>query len=59
MTCAASLGVSATDPTVIATATQQSRAVLTTAQSEFSAPPTGDHSGIMIIADVTWAGEQV
>ncbi len=56
---AESLGVSATDPTVIATATQQSRVLLTADQSDFSVPPTDDHSGIIIITDVTRSGGQV
>jgi predicted nuclease of predicted toxin-antitoxin system len=53
------LGVSATDPEVLEGATQQNRVLLTADQSDFSAPPTDDHHGIIIIADVTRTGGQV
>ena len=46
------LGVSATDPTVLAGATQRNRVLLTADQSDFNDPPTDDHPGIIIIADV-------
>jgi predicted nuclease of predicted toxin-antitoxin system len=47
------LGVSTTDPEVLAGATQRNRVLLTADQSDFSDPPTSDHPGIIIIADVT------
>ena len=53
------LGVSATDPNVLAGATQQNRVLLTADQSDFSDPSTDDHPGIIIIADVTRTGGQV
>jgi len=53
------LGVSATDPEVLAGATQRNRVLLTADQSDFSDPPTGDHPGIIIISDVTRTGGQV
>ena len=52
------LGASATDPNVLAGATQRNRVLLTADQSDFSDPPTDDHSGI-IIADITRTGGQV
>ena len=53
------LGVSATDPEVLAGATQRNQVLLTADQSDFSDPPTDDHHGIIIIADVTRTGGQV
>ena len=53
------LGVSATDPNILAGATQRNRVLLTADQSDFSDPPTDDHPGIIIIADVTRTGGQV
>jgi len=53
------LGVSATDPEVLADAIQRNRVLLTADQSDFSDPPTDDHPGIIIIADVTRTGGQV
>ena len=41
------LGVSATDPNVLAGATQRNRVLLTADQSDFSDPPTDDHLGII------------
>lgn len=53
------LGVSATDSDVLTVATQQDRVLLTADQSDFSNPPTDDHAGIIIIADVTRTGGEV
>lgn len=53
------LGVSATDPDVLAVATRQNRVLLTADQSDFSNPPTDEHPGIIIIADVTRTGGEV
>ena len=53
------LGVSATDSNVLAGATQRNRVLLTADQSDFSDPPTDDHLGIIIIADVSRTGGQV
>lgn len=53
------LGVSATDPNVLAIATQQNRVLLTADQSDFSTPPTDEHPGIIIIADVTRTGGHI
>lgn len=47
------LGVSATDPDVLAVAIQQNRILLTADQSDFSNPPSNDHSGVIIISDNT------
>jgi predicted nuclease of predicted toxin-antitoxin system len=51
--------VSATDPDVLADATREDRVLLTADQSDFSDPPTDDHPGILIIADVTRTGGEV
>jgi predicted nuclease of predicted toxin-antitoxin system len=53
------LGVSATDPDVLADATREDRVLLTADQSDFSDPPTDDHPGILVIADVTRTGGEV
>ena len=53
------LSVSATDPNVLAGATQRNRVLLTADQSDFNDPPTDDHPGIITIADVTRTGGQV
>ena len=53
------LGVSATDPDVLAVATRESRVLLTADQSDFSNPPAAEHPGIINIADVTRTGGQV
>lgn len=53
------LGASATDPDVLAEATRQDRVLLTADQTDFSYPPTADHRGILIIADVTRSGGEV
>jgi len=53
------LGVSATDPDVLANATRDGRVLLTADQSDFSDPPADDHPGILIIADVTRTGGEV
>jgi predicted nuclease of predicted toxin-antitoxin system len=53
------LGVSTADPDVLAGATQGNRVLLTADQSDFSDPPTGDHPGIIIIANATRTGGQV
>lgn len=53
------LGVSASDPDVLAGAGQRDRVLLTADQSDFTNPPTDDHPGIIIIADVTRTGGQV
>jgi hypothetical protein len=53
------LGVSATDPSVLSVASQQSRVLLTADQSDFSDPPKDDHRGIIIIADVKRTGGEV
>lgn len=53
------LEVSATDPTVLAVATQRDRVLVTADQSDFSSPPSDDHSGIIIIADVARTGGEV
>ena len=53
------LGVSATDPNGLMAAAQRDRVLLTADQSDFNDPPTDDHPGIIIIADVTRTGGQV
>jgi predicted nuclease of predicted toxin-antitoxin system len=53
------LGVSASDPDVLAVATRKDRVLLTADQSDFSNPPAGEHPGIIIIADVTRTGGEV
>lgn len=53
------LGVSAADPDVLTVAAQRNRVLLTADQSDFSNPPTDDHAGIIIIADVTRTGGEV
>jgi predicted nuclease of predicted toxin-antitoxin system len=53
------LGVSATDPDVLAEAIQEGRVLLTADQSDFSNPPADEHPGIIIIADVTRTGGEV
>lgn len=53
------LGPSATDADVLETASRQSRVLMTADQADFSDPPTDDHAGIIIIADVTRTGGQV
>ena len=53
------LGVSAADSSVLAVATQQHRVLLTADQSDFSDPPTDDHSGIISIPDVTRTGGHI
>jgi hypothetical protein len=50
------LGVSASDPDVLAVATRKDRVLLTADQSDFSNPPADEHPGIRIIADVTRTG---
>lgn len=40
-------------------ATERDRVLLTADQSDFSRPPTDDHSGIIIIATVTRTGSEV
>jgi predicted nuclease of predicted toxin-antitoxin system len=53
------LGVSASDPDVLAVATRKDRVLLTADQSDFSNPPADEHPGIIIIADVTRTGGEV
>lgn len=53
------LGVSATDSDVLRVAIQRNRVLLTADQSDFSDPPDDDHSGVIIIADVTRTGGEV
>jgi predicted nuclease of predicted toxin-antitoxin system len=53
------LGVSATDPDVLAVATREDRVLLTADQSDFSNPPADKHPGIIIVADVTRTGGEV
>lgn len=53
------LGVSASDPDVLAVATRKDRVLLTADQSDFSNPPADEHPGIIIIADVTRTGDEV
>lgn len=53
------LGVSATDPDVLAVATRENRVLLTADQSDFNDPPADEHPGIIIIADVTRTGGEV
>jgi predicted nuclease of predicted toxin-antitoxin system len=53
------LGVSATDPDVLAVATQEDRVLLTADQSDFSDPPADEHPGIVIIVDVTRTGGEI
>lgn len=54
-----SLGVSAPDTEVLDAAIDRDRILLTADQSDFSEPPTDDHPGIVIIADVTRTGGEV
>lgn len=53
------LGASAADPDVLRVAAERNRVLLTADQSDFSAPPTADHSGIIIIAAVTRTGIEI
>lgn len=53
------LGASAADPDVLRVAAERDRMLLTADQADFSAPPTADHSGIIIIASVTRTGSEV
>lgn len=53
------LGRSATDPEVLAVAVQENRVLLTADQADFRDPPSNEHPGIIIIADVTRTGGQV
>jgi predicted nuclease of predicted toxin-antitoxin system len=53
------LGVSATDPDVLAAATERGRVLLTADQSDFSDPPKDDHLGIIIIADINRSGGEI
>jgi|GEM_PF-2031606 len=53
------LGVSAVDPNVLEIATRDDRALLTADQSDFSDPPTDEHAGIVIVADVTRTGGEI
>lgn len=53
------LGVSASDQSVLKTATEDNRVLLTADQSDFTDPPIDDHFGIIIIADVTRTGGQI
>lgn len=53
------LGASATDPDVLTVATRTNRVLLTADRADFSDPPTGEHPGIVIVADVTRTGGEV
>jgi len=53
------LGLSATDPDVLAVAARLDRVLLTADQSDFADPPKDDHAGIVIVADVTRTGGEV
>lgn len=53
------LGVSATDPEVLAVARQTNRILLTADQSDFTDPPSDEHAGIIIVADVTRTGGEL
>jgi predicted nuclease of predicted toxin-antitoxin system len=53
------LGLSATDPDVLAVAARLDRVLLTADQSDFAAPPIDDHAGIVTVADVTRTGGEV
>jgi predicted nuclease of predicted toxin-antitoxin system len=53
------LGVSATDPDVLAAAIREDRVLLTADQSDFSNPPADEHPGIIIIADVIRTGGEL
>lgn len=55
----ADLGVSATDPDVLAVATRDDRVLLTADQSDFGNPPGAEHAGVLIITDVTRTGGEV
>lgn len=49
----------AADPTVLAVAIRSDRVLLTADQSDFGDPPRDDHSGIIIVADITRTGGHV
>jgi len=53
------LGVGAPDRDVLAVAKRTERTLLTGDQSDFHDPPTDDHSGIVIVADVTRSGGEL
>lgn len=53
------LGVSAIDLDVLNVATKADRVLLTADQADFSEPPTDDHSGIVIVSDMTRTGGDV
>lgn len=53
------LGPSASDPDVLAIATRRNRVLLTADQVDFTDPPTDEHPGVVIVADVTRAGGDV
>lgn len=53
------LGQSAVDTDVLTIATQRNRVLLTADQADFNDPPTDDHPGIVIVADVTRTGGEV
>lgn len=53
------LGVSATDSNVLTVAARKNRVLLTADRSDFSHPPTNEHHGVIIVADVTRTGGHV
>lgn len=53
------LGPGAVDPDVLALASRWDRVLLTADQADFTDPPTDDHPGVVIVADVTRSGGEI
>lgn len=53
------LGASSPDADVLAATGRLNRVLVTADRSDFGEPPTDDHAGIVIIADVTRSGGEI